>query len=111
MMQFFRKRRTQPDRAERFLEAPGISKASSVIAQRRSQVIDAMAGATLIAGAGVYLAVQFTPGTPPLSAILAALPASALAMWLSGRFGPSDPPEQIARNTKSHTGRVLRTLL
>jgi len=49
--------------------------------------------ASLVAGVAVYLVVQFTPGTPPLSAILFALPASALAMWLGGRFGAADPQE------------------
>jgi sodium/pantothenate symporter len=47
--------------------------------------------ASIVAGAGVYLIVQFTPGTPPLSAILFALPASALAMVIGGKFGkPAD---------------------
>ena len=43
--------------------------------------------AAMVVGALVYLAVQFMPGTPPLSAILFALPASTLALWLFSRFG------------------------
>lgn len=43
--------------------------------------------ASMLIGAAVYLIVQFMPGAPPLSAILAALPASAFAMWAGGRFG------------------------
>lgn len=43
--------------------------------------------ASMLIGTVVYLVVQFTPGAPPLSAILAALPASALAMWVFGHVG------------------------
>jgi Na+/proline symporter len=43
--------------------------------------------ASIVVGAGVYLIVQFIPETPPLSAILFALPASALAMIIGGKFG------------------------
>ena len=43
--------------------------------------------AALVVGALVYLIVQFMPGTPPLSAILFALPASTLALWIFSRFG------------------------
>jgi Na+/proline symporter len=47
--------------------------------------------AALVAGPATYLIVHFTPGAPPLSAILAALPASAVAMWIGGRAGaPAD---------------------
>ncbi len=52
--------------------------------------------ASLLTGSGVYLALQFTPGMPPLSAILFALPASATAMWLGGRYGHVDPAERTA---------------
>lgn len=43
--------------------------------------------ASIVVGAGVYLIVQFTPGTPPLSAILFALPACALAMIIGSKSG------------------------
>lgn len=59
--------------------------------------------AALAVGAIVYLVVQFTPGTPPLSAILFALPASALAMWVCGRFLPADPEERVAAVERLHT--------
>lgn len=58
-------------------------------------------GAILV-GAGVYLLVQFTPGTPPLSAILFALPASTAAMWLGGTFGAPERPEMIAEIARLH---------
>ena len=58
--------------------------------------------AALMVGTTTYLAVQFTPGTPPLSAILAALPAATLAMWLGGRFGPPAPSATIATVAKLH---------
>jgi Na+/proline symporter len=51
--------------------------------------------ASLLTGAAVYLAVQFTPGTPPLSAILFALPASALAMAVFSRFGQPNSREML----------------
>ena len=43
--------------------------------------------ASMLIGTVVYLVVQFTPGAPPLSAILVALPASAFAMWVFGHVG------------------------
>jgi sodium/pantothenate symporter len=43
--------------------------------------------AALLTGPLVYLAVHFTPGAPPLSAILVALPASAGAMLVGGTTG------------------------
>ena len=51
--------------------------------------------ASFLVGSLVYLIVQFTPGTPKMSAILFALPASVLAMWLGGRFGAPDPEERV----------------
>lgn len=61
--------------------------------------------AALVVGAGVYLAVQLTPGTPALSAVLFALPASALAMWVGSRFGPADPAERVAAVERLHGRR------
>ena len=58
--------------------------------------------AALVAGAVVYLTVQLAPGTPPLSAILFALPASALAMVAGAFFGPPDPPERLAAIAALH---------
>ncbi|MDP1570010.1 MAG: hypothetical protein Q8L86_08400 [Vicinamibacterales bacterium] len=58
--------------------------------------------AAILVGASVYLTVQFTPGTPPLSAILFALPASTLAMWLGGTFGAQERPEMIAEIARLH---------
>lgn len=58
--------------------------------------------AALLVGAGTYLAVHFTPGSPPLSAILFALPASAAAMWLGGRFGAPERPEMVAEIERLH---------
>lgn len=48
--------------------------------------------AALLTGPMVYLIVHFTPGTPPLSAILVALPASAAAMWAGGILGRATDP-------------------
>jgi Na+/proline symporter len=59
--------------------------------------------ASLLTGAAVYLIVQFMPGTPPLSAILFALPAGCLAMALFGRFGKPNSPEMILAVEKLHT--------
>jgi len=58
--------------------------------------------AALVAGAVVYLSVQLAPGTPPLSAILFALPASAIAMALGGFIGRPDPPERLAAIAALH---------
>lgn len=60
--------------------------------------------AAVLVGATVYLVVQFTPGTPPLSAILFALPASALALVLGSRIGPAEAPERIAEVERLHRG-------
>jgi sodium/pantothenate symporter len=61
-------------------------------------------GGALAFGVGtvVYLTMQFMPGTPPFSAILFGLPASALAMWLGGTFGPADPPERLEAVAQLH---------
>lgn len=59
--------------------------------------------ASLLIGAVVYLVVQFIPGTPPLSAILFALPASGLAMALFSRFGKPNTPKMINAVGKLHT--------
>jgi len=47
--------------------------------------------AAFLTGAVVYLVVQFTPGSPPLSAILFALPASTFALYAGSRLGRPDP--------------------
>jgi Na+/proline symporter len=58
--------------------------------------------AALVAGPATYLVVHFTPGPPPLSAILVALPASALAMWIGGRFGAAPSADILARIEALH---------
>ena len=58
--------------------------------------------ASMLLGTIVYAAVQFTPGTPPMSAILFGLPASALGMWFFSRFGQPNPPETIDKIQKLH---------
>lgn len=58
--------------------------------------------ASVVVGSAVYLAVQLTPGAPPLSAILFALPASAAALWAFGRFGSPDPPERVEAVARLH---------
>jgi Na+/proline symporter len=58
--------------------------------------------AAIVVGAGTYLAVHFTPGSPPLSAILFALPASVIAMWLGGRLGAPERPDMIAEIARLH---------
>ncbi|NUO82900.1 sodium:solute symporter family protein [candidate division KSB1 bacterium] len=58
--------------------------------------------AALLAGVAVYLIVQYTPGAPPLSAILFALPASALAMWMGGRFARASNNEILATIERLH---------
>lgn len=58
--------------------------------------------AAVVVGAAVYLGVQLSPGAPPLSAILFALPASAAAMWLGGRLAPADPPAMIDAIARLH---------
>ncbi|MCB9541345.1 MAG: sodium:solute symporter family protein [Myxococcales bacterium] len=54
--------------------------------------------AAFATGAGVYLALQLGGGdlVPPLSAILFALPASALAMWIGGRLGAPERDATLA---------------
>lgn len=58
--------------------------------------------ASLLVGSAVYLIVQFTPGAPPFSAILFALPASALAMVIFSRMRPSSNDEIMAVISKLH---------
>ena len=58
--------------------------------------------ASLLLGTIVYAAVQFTPGTPPMSAILLALPASALGMWVFSMLGQPNPPEIRGKIQKLH---------
>ena len=53
--------------------------------------------ASIVVGTGVYLFVQFSPGFPPLSAILYGLPASAIAMVLFSRLGA--PPAKDLEST------------
>jgi sodium/pantothenate symporter len=59
--------------------------------------------AALLVGTVVYLGVQYTPGTPPLSAILFALPASVLAMWLFGYWGGPPQKEILETISRLHT--------
>lgn len=58
--------------------------------------------ASVVTGASVYLIVQFTPGTPPLSAILFALPASVLAMIIGGKLGQLAKPEMVENIERLH---------
>ena len=58
---------------------------------------------SLLIGAGVYLAVQFTPGTPPLSAILFALPASAVAMAIFSAIGRPSSPKLVEKIGNLHS--------
>lgn len=58
--------------------------------------------ASLLMGTIVYAVVQFTPGTPPMSAILLALPASALGMAVFSRFGQPNQPETRDNIQKLH---------
>jgi hypothetical protein len=57
--------------------------------------------AALVTGTAAYALIQFQLIGVPLSPILAALPASALAMWLGGRFGKPENPEMM-----QHVGRL-----
>ena len=43
----------------------------------------------------IYLVMMKVPGVPTRSAILVALPASAVAMWLGGSLGKADAPQVI----------------
>ncbi len=66
--------------------------------------------ASLVTGAGVYVWVQFSSWAPPLSAILFALPASAIAMWLGGHYGQDDPMERTAAvDALMHDDPALKT--
>jgi sodium/pantothenate symporter len=58
--------------------------------------------ASLIVGAAVYLFFQFSKLTPPLSAILFALPASALAMVIGSRAGTPVEADMIAAIEQLH---------
>ncbi|KAA0230063.1 sodium:solute symporter family protein [candidate division KSB1 bacterium] len=58
--------------------------------------------ASLLVGSAVYLIVQFTPGAPPFSAILFALPASALAMVIVSKIRPGRESEIMAAISKLH---------
>jgi sodium/pantothenate symporter len=51
--------------------------------------------AALLTGTVVYALVQFEVIPSPLSPILAALPASVLAMWIGGRFGKPEAVEMV----------------
>lgn len=59
--------------------------------------------ASAVTGAGVYLAAELFSLMPPLSAILAALPASALAMWAFARTRPEK--ELLEGVSALHAGR------
>ncbi len=58
--------------------------------------------AAILVGAAVYLVLQLGHLAAPLSAILYALPASALAMWLGGRVGPAVPDDMVSAVTDLH---------
>jgi Na+/proline symporter len=58
--------------------------------------------ASMIIGFAVYLFFQFSHGMPPLSAILIALPVSALVMWIGGRFAKPPEPALLAAIEKLH---------
>jgi SSS family transporter len=60
--------------------------------------------ASFVVGAGSYLVLHFSPGTPSFAAVLIALPASAIAMALGGRMGRPDPPERLAAVARLHQG-------
>ena len=60
--------------------------------------------ASLIGGVATYLLVQFSPELfPPASAILFALPVSALLMWLGGTLGAPEKDTMIAAVSALHT--------
>lgn len=64
---------------------------------------NALAGmVAFVIGAAVYLVVHFWPDTPAYSEILYALPASAVAMFLCGRFGTPDSPAKISEIARLH---------
>ncbi len=56
----------------------------------------------LVTGALVYTVIQFGLITVPLSPILVALPASALAMWLGGRLGAPEDPNMVRQIARLH---------
>lgn len=60
--------------------------------------------ASAVAGAGVYLIAELSSLLPPLSVILVALPASALAMWA---FARKPPDEELLESVRAlHAGRT-----
>ncbi len=57
----------------------------------------------LLGGAATYVIVQFSPAVfPPGSAILFAIPASALLMWAGGTFAASESRAMIEEITELH---------
>jgi Na+/proline symporter len=58
--------------------------------------------ASMIVGVVVYLFFQFSSWMPPLSAILIALPASAMAMVIGSRMGKAAEPATIEAIAKLH---------
>jgi sodium/pantothenate symporter len=56
----------------------------------------------LVTGASVYALIQFGLVPIPLSPILVALPASALAMWLGGRLGAPEDPDLVGQIARLH---------
>ena len=67
---------------------------------RRANLVGGVAA--LVVGVAVYLTAHFAPGTPPLAAILYALPASAAAMWVGGRVGAPDRPQLLNEIERLH---------
>jgi sodium/pantothenate symporter len=62
--------------------------------------------ASLVTGLAVYLAVQLTPGAPPFSAVLFALPASAVAMVLVSRRAESSADPALSEVAALHEERI-----
>ncbi len=59
--------------------------------------------ASLLGGVTTYAIVQYTPSVFPAgSAILMAIPASTLLMWIGGTFAPSESATMIAEITELH---------
>ncbi len=58
--------------------------------------------AALLTGTVAYALIQFGLIDVPLSPILAALPASALAMWVGGRFGKPEAAQMLEHVASLH---------
>ncbi len=58
--------------------------------------------AALLTGTVAYALIQFGLIVVPLSPILAALPASAFAMWVGGRFGKPEADKMMEHVARLH---------